>query len=116
MAARSTDVIFHNLTDQPMMKLEDGLDHGEWTDPWQPPNLITPGATAEWRSESAGIDTGTEGHVRYGIGLAAKSDSQVTAVSRNPGQLDLFVVGVPLTRQMKLFWQAYCTSLNTTRI
>lgn len=93
MAARSTDVIFHNLTDQPLAKLEDGLDHGEWTDPWQPPNSIAPGATAEWRSESNGIATGTEGHVRYRVGLAAKPGGRVAAIARNPNQLDLFVVG-----------------------
>ena len=93
MAARSTDVIFHNETNQALVKLEDGLDHGQWTDPWQPKSIIAANATSEWRSESDGIATGTEGHVRYSMGLVAKPGAPVTAVSRNPNQLDLFVVG-----------------------
>ncbi len=93
MAARSTDVVFHNQTDFALVKVEDGLDHGIWTDPWQPPGVIGPHADGEWRSESDGVLTGTEGHVRYRVGSSGRARSRVTAVSRRPGQLDLFVVG-----------------------
>jgi hypothetical protein len=55
-------------------KIEDGLDHGEWQDPWFPPQQISANTNAEWRSESGGdiplvgsIATGTEGHVKYNI-------------------------------------------------
>jgi hypothetical protein len=94
MAARSTDVVFHNFADQFLMGLEDGLNLGSCTDPWQPPNGIAAEVTAaEWRSEPDGFLTGTEGHVRYRIGLAAKVGTRISAVSRTPNNLDLFVIG-----------------------
>ncbi len=43
------------------------LDHGEWTDPWQPPATILPGKTGAWQSESDGLATGTEGHISFEI-------------------------------------------------
>ena len=93
MAARSTDVVLHNHTDFALVKIEDSLDHGIWTDPWQPPGVIGAHSDGEWRSESDGVLTGTEGHVRYRLGSTGLAKSRVTAVSRQPGQLDLFVVG-----------------------
>ncbi len=47
MAARSTDVIFHNETSQFLVKVEEGLDHGQWTDPWQPKDTIAAGVNLE---------------------------------------------------------------------
>jgi hypothetical protein len=93
MAARSIDVVFHNFTDQFLMELEDGLNLGSCTDPWQPPNGIAAEVTAEWRSEPDGFLTGTEGRVRYRIGLAVKVGTRISAVSRIQNNLDLFVIG-----------------------
>ncbi len=67
MAARSTRIIFHNQTEFSLSKTEVDLPHGEWTNPWQPSDLINPQTDAEWRSESDGIATGTEGSVRFTI-------------------------------------------------
>jgi len=75
MAARSTDVVFHNETDFVLTRIEEDLPHGEWTDPWQPPLTIEKNSIREWRSESNAIitGTGTEGSVRFRIenGLGA---------------------------------------------
>lgn len=67
MAVRSTRVVFHNYTEFSLSKMEDNLPHGEWTDPWFPPDSISANNTTEWRSESDGIATGTEGSARYRI-------------------------------------------------
>jgi hypothetical protein len=64
MAARSTAVVFHNETDFILIKIEEDLPHGQWTDPWQPPQTIPSRSTSEWRSESDGIATGTQGSIR----------------------------------------------------
>ncbi|WP_057176780.1 hypothetical protein [Paraburkholderia caribensis] len=93
MAARSTEIALHNETDFPLVKIEDGLESGEWTDPWYPPAIIEPHRVGEWRSESDGFMTGTEGHVRYQFGSSGVVRSHVSAVSRKPGNLDLFFVG-----------------------
>jgi hypothetical protein len=64
----------HNKTDQRLqLDPSSGFNHGDWTDPWQPPATIAPGATAEFRSEGATISgevptTGIDGFVRYNIG------------------------------------------------
>lgn len=67
MATRSTRILFHNQTNYSLVKIEEGLQHGEWTNPWKPPDLISPNNNTEWRSESDGLATGTEGSVKYGI-------------------------------------------------
>jgi hypothetical protein len=67
MAARSTRILFHNQTEFSLRQTAVDLPHGEWTNPWQPPGLINPHGDAEWRSESDGIATGTEGSVRFSI-------------------------------------------------
>jgi hypothetical protein len=67
MAARGTDVVFHNETAFALTKVEEDLAHGEWTDRWQPPPSLNPGSVGEWRSESDGIATGTEGAIRFRI-------------------------------------------------
>lgn len=67
MATRSTRIVFHNQTGFSLTKTEDGLSHGEWTDPWYPADVINPDSVTEWRSESDGVATGTEGSARYAI-------------------------------------------------
>ncbi len=67
MPARSTAVILRNQTLFPLTLADSGLDHGEWSDGFSPPAIIAAGATYGWQSESAGIATGTEGHVNYNI-------------------------------------------------
>jgi hypothetical protein len=62
-AARSTDVTLINQTGCDLHRADYWLDHGEW---WHvPPDYIEPGQQATWVSESNGILTGTEGHVRF---------------------------------------------------
>jgi hypothetical protein len=64
MAARSTQV---KLTNQAgrfnLIKTSQSLEHGEFTT--EPPAII--GNEGDWRSESDGFATGTEGHVHYRI-------------------------------------------------
>ena len=75
MAARTVHVIFNNNTLFTLRKIEESLDHGEWTEQWHPPQTIGPGRSAEWRSESDALitGTGTEGSIKYQIGDSANS-------------------------------------------
>lgn len=65
MAARSTRVTLINKINSnfALVKTQDHLDHGVWTD--RPPHFV--GNTAQWGSESNGFLTGTEGWVKYEI-------------------------------------------------
>lgn len=65
MAARSVQCQLSNQTDAPFHYVSDHHEHGQFTDPWYPPAVIEPGAIGEWRTESDGFMTGTEGNVRY---------------------------------------------------
>ena len=65
MAARSTLIRLHNRTLNVLTRTDANLDHGQWTDPNQPPAVILPGTTVFIESESDGTATGTEGTVRY---------------------------------------------------
>jgi hypothetical protein len=65
MAARSVQCQLSNQTDAPFTYVSDHHNHGDFTDPWYPPAVIAPGEIGEWRTESGGFMTGTEGHVRY---------------------------------------------------
>jgi hypothetical protein len=65
MAARSTAIALHNETEFDLINPEIELPHGQWTDPWQPPSRISAHSIGEFRSESDGFLTGTEGSVRY---------------------------------------------------
>ena len=74
MATRSFRVMLTNKTGFSLVKVGDHLDHGEWTDPWFPPDTIAAGEVRGWQSESGGdipilgsIATGTEGWVKYRI-------------------------------------------------
>lgn len=62
-AARSTDVTLVNSTGCDLTRTGYSLDHGQWST--QPPILISYGGVAQWRSESAGFMTGTEGHAMF---------------------------------------------------
>lgn len=73
MSARTFLVQITNSTPFALTLTFDHLCHGDWTpglkprgDP-DPSKLINPGETVRWRSESAGIATGTEGYVKYTV-------------------------------------------------
>lgn len=65
-------VKIENQTSERLRRIESTTMWGEWTNPWQPPADIEPGATAEFRAEgdaAVGVPvTGTEGRVVYAIG------------------------------------------------
>lgn len=65
MAARSTLMRLHNRTPHRLTRVDANLDHGQWTDPNEPPGVILPGTTVFIESESDGVATGTEGSIRY---------------------------------------------------
>jgi hypothetical protein len=72
MPARLVQVTLRNNTSDPVRWITDGLDHGEWQDPWYPSRhgRIEPGQEGTWRSESAGILTGTEGWAWFAVDAA----------------------------------------------
>ena len=65
MPSRSTLMRTHNRTPYTLVRTDANLDHGDWTDPNEAPAVIAPGATVFIESESNGLNTGTEGTVRY---------------------------------------------------
>jgi hypothetical protein len=68
MPARLFHINLKNSGSGPLEWVADGLEAGEWTDPWYPSQkakVIAPGQTGSWRSESNGIMTGTEGWVLF---------------------------------------------------
>jgi len=67
MAFRSVRMRVFNMTSVPLTKTRDHLVVGEFTNPFQPPQTISPGQLAEWRAESAGVLQGTEGNVFYEV-------------------------------------------------
>ncbi|MBA1158264.1 hypothetical protein [Microvirga mediterraneensis] len=74
MAARSVHCFFKNLTDETLVRESEHLDHGIYTDPWFPPQTVAPKAVGEWRTESDGFMTGTEGRARYRISSGAGTE------------------------------------------
>ncbi|MBZ4320518.1 hypothetical protein [Streptomyces huiliensis] len=62
-AARSTQVKFHNGTGCTLTRADHGLSHGIWSQ--EPPAVVYNTNDAEWRSESNGFMTGTEGSVKF---------------------------------------------------
>ena len=64
-SARSVIVKLENQTSAILMLQQDTLflDHGEWV--IYPPQNIYPTQTAEWRTDSNGFMTGTEGRCTY---------------------------------------------------
>lgn len=72
MAAREFHGVINNHSDNPLVWVGDGLDHGDWTAPWYPSKVpgagrIAPGGEGKWRSESAGFLTGTAGWALWSI-------------------------------------------------
>jgi hypothetical protein len=70
MASREFHGVISNEWDSPLVWSTDEVDGGEWQDPWYPSRgagRIEPNTTAEWRSESDGIMTGTSGWARWGV-------------------------------------------------
>jgi hypothetical protein len=72
MAFREFQGVLVNQWDEPVFRTADDVDGGQWQDPWLPSQI--PGAGrievsqhGEWRSESAGIGTGTSGWARWGV-------------------------------------------------
>ncbi len=65
MAKRSVRITLSNNTEFDLKLLASDLGGGEWTDPWQPPQVIHSKTHGGWQSESGGIMTGTEGWVKY---------------------------------------------------
>jgi hypothetical protein len=62
----SVTVTFINQTPSTLQLVSTELDHGQWDS--MPPNSISPGASATWKTESNGFATGTEGRATYQIG------------------------------------------------
>jgi hypothetical protein len=77
MPARTVRCFLDNQTDSPLFFDSDHHDHGEFTGGWSPPAVIAPGTTGEWRTESDGILTGTEGRVKYGTGVTTSAGSHM---------------------------------------
>jgi hypothetical protein len=69
MASRTVRCIFKNLTGSTLSLVSENLEHGIYTDPWTPPASIGPKGVGEWRTESDGFMTGTEGRCRYSISV-----------------------------------------------
>ncbi|ARP90346.1 hypothetical protein CAL14_08625 [Bordetella genomosp. 9] len=63
MSAREVHVWFYNCTHVPLQLISKSLSHGEWE--VKPPDVVYPGDTAYWRSDSDGFLTGTEGKAHY---------------------------------------------------
>jgi hypothetical protein len=70
MPVRSFRVLLSNNLDFPLIRVQHHLCWGEWTPGgWEPPATIPPRTEVGWQSESDGIATGTEGWVKYRIGV-----------------------------------------------
>lgn len=74
MAFREVRMRLFNMTSNTLLKINDHLDHGVFTDAFAPPPTIRSDELAEWRAESGGdipiigsIGTGTEGNVDYRV-------------------------------------------------
>lgn len=70
MPVRNFRVYLSNQTEYPLIRTDHHLCGGDWTSSdWEPPPRIEPRSERAWQSESSGIATGTEGWVKYGIGV-----------------------------------------------
>jgi hypothetical protein len=72
MPFRTVRMTLFNMTNDSLDKTSDHLDHGAFTDPFQPPQEILPDQFGQWRAESDGVIpilgsllTGTDGSVDY---------------------------------------------------
>jgi hypothetical protein len=83
MSVRAFNVWLINGTEVTISKTFDHLCGGDWTPALSPPSSIPANSQVLFRSESAGIATGTEGYVKYGI---PSFDS-----NNNPTQDELYI-------------------------
>jgi hypothetical protein len=83
MSQRAFNIFLINNSGVTISKTFDHLCGGDWTPALSPPPSIPDGKQVEFRSESAGIATGTEGYVKYGI---PSFDSD-----HNPTQDELYI-------------------------
>src|SRR5260370_23281712 len=67
MPARSVNITLANSSGSTITKTFEHHCHGQWTDGLSAPATIASGATAVFQAESAGILTGAEGYVKYGV-------------------------------------------------
>lgn len=67
MAARTVHCFLNNLTDETLTLDNENLEWGEYTEPWFVPGTIAPKSVGQWRTESDGFMTGTEGRARFSI-------------------------------------------------
>ncbi len=84
MAARSVDCKFMNLTDKTLVFDRRNISNGQITEPWNPPAQIPPKSIGEWRVESDGFMTGTEGVMYYSLPEDNTIMCQVAAHWNNP--------------------------------
>ena len=81
MPARTARCIFFNQTNLDMTLVSsDDLVHGDYTGSWHPPKVIKGGSRAEWRSESDGVLTGTEGYLTYSIAVPDQANGHTEFV------------------------------------
>ena len=66
-ASRTFKIILTNNSGVEITKRFEHLCHGEFTPGLDPPDSIAAGKQGVWRSESAGVLTGTEGYVKYDL-------------------------------------------------
>jgi hypothetical protein len=65
MSARAFRFTLQNESGHSLTKSFDHLCGGDWTPSLRPPDSIATDRQAAWRSESAGVATGTEAYVKY---------------------------------------------------
>jgi hypothetical protein len=114
MSRIRVDVVLRNETDHDLVLRDQSVDHGDWTEGWEPPGVIRAHTEGKFHGEGNMIagepTTGTEGWVRYAIadgangwgahqpfpvtpGSAARVGAGVAVVARGTGHLDVFWVG-----------------------
>src|SRR5260370_13019356 len=67
MPARSMNISLTNASGITITKTFEHHCHGQYTDGMAPPGTIANGQTVVFQAESAGVATGTEGYVKYGV-------------------------------------------------
>jgi hypothetical protein len=80
MAFREYHGIIQNLWDNPLFRSGDGVDPGQWQDPWYPSQVpgagrIEPSQQGEWRSESDRALQGTSGWARWAVKVVDPFDT-----------------------------------------
>ena len=83
MAAREFHGVLSNMCDADLRSHDQDCDSGEWQEPWYPyqqpgAGRIEAGGHGEWRSESAGIMTGTSGWVQWLIDVKSFNEPDHT--------------------------------------